>query len=189
MILQINPCHLFNASQGLNRGFTVIIFLNSFQVHPAPSSDNEQLDNLANMIKNEFQNQSGKQTGNRKTFIQPKGSLFLPTSILYSYMVLLTSSRLYSVNLTAVSFLAGIIYCFSRNDTERVASELTKRGINGCCYHAWMASEEKALNHRNWIENKIQVCLKVILYIHNNVTVECKKRLRTGIFSPKFLNP
>ena len=68
--------------------------------------------------------------------------------------------------LITVSFFAGVIYCFSRKDTEQVAFELVKRGINACSYHASMGSEKKALNHRNWIENKIQV------WSHNSTKLE-----------------
>ena len=73
------------------------------------------------------------------------------------YVQVILCRKLWFMPLTTVSFLAGVIYCFSRKDTEQVAFELVKRGINACSYHASMGGEEKALNHRNWIENKIQV--------------------------------
>ena len=53
--------------------------------------------------------------------------------------------------------LIGIVYCFSRKDSEDVASLLASYGIPSHCYHADMPAELKSHVHKAWSEGDIQV--------------------------------
>lgn len=56
-----------------------------------------------------------------------------------------------------LSFHPGIVYCFSRQDSEDVAKELMTRGIKAACYHADMPAEARSHVHHNWAQDRIQV--------------------------------
>lgn len=53
--------------------------------------------------------------------------------------------------------LIGIVYCFSRKDTEEVARELQVRNIKAGCYHADMEAKHRSQVHHAWMANTIQV--------------------------------
>ena len=60
--------------------------------------------------------------------------------------------------LVFISHLAlGIVYCFSRSDSMKVAESLCNRGIQSASYHAYMPSDIKSNAHRLWREGHIQV--------------------------------
>ncbi|KAJ8023459.1 ATP-dependent DNA helicase Q1 [Holothuria leucospilota] len=52
---------------------------------------------------------------------------------------------------------SGIIYCFSRKETENLAADLVARGIMAAPYHAYMEPEERSVTHRNWKRGHLQV--------------------------------
>ena len=52
---------------------------------------------------------------------------------------------------------SGIIYTFSKKESEDVTAELQSRGIKAGCYHADMSAQQRSYVHRNWLCNKIQV--------------------------------
>ena len=52
---------------------------------------------------------------------------------------------------------AGIIYCLSRKNTEVVAEELKKKGINAAAYHAGLPTEERASIQQRFKMDQIQV--------------------------------
>ena len=52
---------------------------------------------------------------------------------------------------------SGIIYCLSQRDTEDVARELCKRGVQANCYHANMDAKSRSQVHAYWSSNRIQV--------------------------------
>ena len=52
---------------------------------------------------------------------------------------------------------SGIIYTFSKKESEDVTAELQSRGIKAGCYHADLSAQQRSFVHRNWLSNKIQV--------------------------------
>lgn len=54
-------------------------------------------------------------------------------------------------------FFTGIIYCFSRKDSEEVADSLSKHGIKAQCYHADLSPEYKSKVHRAWSKGNVHV--------------------------------
>ncbi len=52
---------------------------------------------------------------------------------------------------------AGIVYCFSRKDTEAVASGLCEKGIKAAHYHADLSPTLRSKVHMKWLNNSIQV--------------------------------
>ena len=57
---------------------------------------------------------------------------------------------------------AGIIYCLSRKTTEKVAAELTKKGIHAAPYHAGMSPHERNQTQENFKnDNLLVVCATI----------------------------
>ncbi len=54
--------------------------------------------------------------------------------------------------------LVGIVYCFSRKDTEEVSSELCQQGIKAACYHGDVPQAVRSRVHAQWLNNSIKVC-------------------------------
>ena len=59
---------------------------------------------------------------------------------------------------------AGIIYCLSRKNTELVAEELKKKGINAAAYHAGLPTEERASIQERFKMDQIQVVCATIAF-------------------------
>lgn len=59
---------------------------------------------------------------------------------------------------------AGIIYCLSRKNTELVAEELKKKGINAAAYHAGLPTEERASIQQRFKMDQIQVVCATIAF-------------------------
>lgn len=59
---------------------------------------------------------------------------------------------------------AGIIYCLSRKNTEVVAEELKKKGINAAAYHAGLSTEERASIQQRFKMDQIQVVCATIAF-------------------------
>ncbi|KAK3101107.1 hypothetical protein FSP39_000993 [Pinctada imbricata] len=59
---------------------------------------------------------------------------------------------------------SGIIYCFSRKESEEVASELQQRGIKAGCYHADLSAKERSRVHRMWLQDKIHVVVATVAF-------------------------
>lgn len=59
---------------------------------------------------------------------------------------------------------AGIIYCLSRKNTEVVAEELKKKGINAAAYHAGLPTEERASIQQRFKMDQIQVACATIAF-------------------------
>ena len=59
---------------------------------------------------------------------------------------------------------AGIIYCLSRKNTEGVAEELKKKGINAAAYHAGLPTEERASIQQRFKMDQIQVVCATIAF-------------------------
>ena len=59
---------------------------------------------------------------------------------------------------------AGIIYCLSRKNTEVVAEELKKKGINAAAYHAGLPTEERVSIQERFKMDQIQVVCATIAF-------------------------
>ncbi|XP_042491290.1 ATP-dependent DNA helicase Q-like 2 isoform X1 [Macadamia integrifolia] len=59
---------------------------------------------------------------------------------------------------------SGIVYCFSRKESEQVADELFQRGISAGYYHADMDVDARAKAHMRWSDNKLQVIVCTVAF-------------------------
>ncbi|XP_053385298.1 ATP-dependent DNA helicase Q1-like [Mercenaria mercenaria] len=59
---------------------------------------------------------------------------------------------------------SGIIYTFSRKESEDVTVDLQSRGIKAGCYHADLSPRERSRVHKAWIENKIHVVVATVAF-------------------------
>ncbi|XP_056443860.1 ATP-dependent DNA helicase Q1 isoform X2 [Gadus chalcogrammus] len=59
---------------------------------------------------------------------------------------------------------SGIVYVFSQKDTEAVAAELQKQGVEAYPYHANLHADDKTKVHRKWSRNKIQVVVATVAF-------------------------
>ena len=58
----------------------------------------------------------------------------------------------------------GIIYCCSIKDTDRLAEELTSRGINCGSYHSKMSAGNRNDTQNKWMSNEILVIVATIAF-------------------------
>ncbi|XP_052270271.1 ATP-dependent DNA helicase Q1-like isoform X3 [Dreissena polymorpha] len=59
---------------------------------------------------------------------------------------------------------SGIIYTFSKKDSEEVTAELQGRGVKVAFYHADMSAGERSRVHRAWLENSINVVVATVAF-------------------------
>ncbi len=59
---------------------------------------------------------------------------------------------------------AGVVYCLSRKNTETVAEDLRKRGINAAAYHAGLSNTERASVQERFKMDQIQVVCATIAF-------------------------
>ena len=59
---------------------------------------------------------------------------------------------------------SGIIYCISRNGTERLAKRLTENGLNAAPYHAGMNAKDRNRNQEAFIRDEIPVICATIAF-------------------------
>jgi len=59
---------------------------------------------------------------------------------------------------------AGIIYCLSRQTTEKVRDALKAKGIKAGCYHAGLPSEERNKTQDDFINDKLQVVCATVAF-------------------------
>ncbi len=57
-----------------------------------------------------------------------------------------------------------IIYCFSRKDTETIASKLKKAGYKAGTYHAGLSAETRQKNQERFIRDKIHIIVATIAF-------------------------
>jgi len=57
-----------------------------------------------------------------------------------------------------------IIYCFSRNDTEKLVANLKKNGIKAAPYHAGLNADVRKENQEKFIQDKINVIVATIAF-------------------------
>ena len=59
---------------------------------------------------------------------------------------------------------SGIIYCLSRKNTETLASNLQKLGLNAQSFHAGMSTEDKLRIQRDFINDDLQIICATIAF-------------------------
>jgi ATP-dependent DNA helicase RecQ len=59
---------------------------------------------------------------------------------------------------------SGIIYCLSRNSTERIAEELVRNGVKASAYHAGLSSEHRSKRQEQFVNDEIQVMVATIAF-------------------------
>lgn len=59
---------------------------------------------------------------------------------------------------------AGIIYCLSRKNTEKVAADLRKKGINAAAYHAGMSNLERSQTQEMFKNDQLLVVCATIAF-------------------------
>ncbi|KAE9553747.1 hypothetical protein FO519_003057 [Halicephalobus sp. NKZ332] len=58
----------------------------------------------------------------------------------------------------------GIIYCFSRKESEELAEALKSRQISAGYYHAYMDPEKRTKCHERWVSGKIRVIVATVAF-------------------------
>lgn len=107
-ILSLKQCLIFRASYNRSNLF--------YEVRTKPTSRQAHIDEMAQLIKTKFANQS------------------------------------------------GIVYCFSRKDTEQVCLDLCQQGLRAGCYHADLPAKERSRVHRQWLKNAVQVIVATVAF-------------------------
>ncbi|KAJ6230182.1 atp-dependent DNA helicase q-like 4a [Anaeramoeba flamelloides] len=59
---------------------------------------------------------------------------------------------------------SGIIYCFSRDESERLTQMLLKHGLSCCYYHAGLDPQLRTLIQKKWQNNQIQVIIATVAF-------------------------
>jgi len=57
-----------------------------------------------------------------------------------------------------------IIYCFSRNDTEKLVGDLNAHGFNAAAYHAGLDAKKRAENQDKFIRDEIHIMVATIAF-------------------------
>lgn len=59
---------------------------------------------------------------------------------------------------------AGIIYCLSRKNTEKVAADLQRQGINARAYHAMLSPQERSATQELFKNDQVQVVCATVAF-------------------------
>jgi RecQ family ATP-dependent DNA helicase len=57
-----------------------------------------------------------------------------------------------------------IIYCFSRNDTEKMVDNLTKYGYKALPYHAGLSADKRSAHQEKFIQDKVHIIVATIAF-------------------------
>ncbi len=59
---------------------------------------------------------------------------------------------------------SGIVYTFTRNQSEKIAEKLAARGIRAVCYHAGLPHERRAEAYRAFVHDEVQVVVATVAF-------------------------
>lgn len=59
---------------------------------------------------------------------------------------------------------AGIIYCLSRRQVDKLTAYLVKRGVNARAYHAGLSDEERRRNQQDFVEGRVDVIVATVAF-------------------------
>ncbi len=59
---------------------------------------------------------------------------------------------------------SGIIYCFSRNQVEKITLYLTSLGLPAVKYHAGLDDKERSENQKKFIYDQVQICVATLAF-------------------------
>jgi ATP-dependent DNA helicase RecQ len=59
---------------------------------------------------------------------------------------------------------SAIIYCFSRNDTEKMVDQLKKYGHKALAYHAGLSADKRSENQEKFIQDKVKIIIATIAF-------------------------
>ncbi len=59
---------------------------------------------------------------------------------------------------------SAIIYCFSRNDTEKLVANLKKNGLKASAYHAGLNPDVRRENQEKFIQDKVNIIVATIAF-------------------------
>lgn len=57
-----------------------------------------------------------------------------------------------------------IIYCFSRNDTEKIVTSLNKHGFSAAAYHAGLTTQKRKENQERFIRDEVNIMVATIAF-------------------------
>jgi len=60
--------------------------------------------------------------------------------------------------------VSGIVYCFSRKETEAVADALKTKGLTAAAYHADMSPTARQLVHNNWLTDRCRIVVATLAF-------------------------
>lgn len=66
--------------------------------------------------------------------------------------------------LTTYKSEPAIVYCFSRNDTEKLAHDLNRAGFSALPYHAGLNGDERDANQNKFIRDEVQIMVATIAF-------------------------
>ena len=81
--------------------------------------------------------------------------------VVRSWVCFLLGNNILIIWVIQMNYFTGIIYTFSKKESEDVTVDLQSRGVKAGCYHADLSPRERSRVHKAWIDNKIHVCIYI----------------------------
>ena len=75
-----------------------------------------------------------------------------------------TMDMIHSIIKSRFKGKSGIVYCFSKKESEEVTFELNNRGITAGCYHADVDAKVRSQVHRRWLSGDILVVVATVAF-------------------------
>ena len=60
-------------------------------------------------------------------------------------------------------WFVGIVYCLTQKDCQEVSQQLREQGVKARCYHAGLESGQRTKAHRLWMNDEINVIIRIII--------------------------